>query len=107
VEVTGRARVPGDRWLAFEFQGGPSMVLSSLSAQALPSGASFRALRLDPAIDAGAIVDFTPGAHIAVGLIVEASALLRFQRYSLDGAPILSEPNFVMVSGVRLSVGVD
>ncbi len=106
-ELTARVRVPGDRWLAFEFQSGPSLVLSALDGQALATGAPLHALRLDPAVNAGAIVDFTPGANISVGLIFDASALLRFQRYALDGTPLLTEPGFVMLSGLRLTVQVD
>ena len=93
----GRVRVPGR----------PLLVLSSLDGQALATGKSLHALRLDPAINAGTIVDLTPGSNICVGLVFDASSLLRFQRYELDGAPLLSEPSFVMLGGVRLSLEID
>jgi hypothetical protein len=100
-------RVHGDRWVAFEFLAGPALVLSSLDGQALATGKDLHALRLDPALNAGTIVDLTPGSNVCVGLIFDASALLRFQRYALDGAPLLREPSFVMLGGVRLSLEVD
>ena len=107
LELTARVRVPGDRWLAFEFQGGPALVLSALDGQALATGLPLDTLRLDPAINAGAVVDFTPRHNISVGLILDASALLRFQRYALDGTPLLTEPSFVMLSGLRLTLEVN
>jgi hypothetical protein len=105
--ATGRIRVPGDRWLAFEFQAGPALVLSSLVGQALATGKSLQALRLDPAFNGAAIVDFILGSNISAGLIVEASSLLRFQRYAVDGQPLLHEPSFVVLTAFRLSVEVD
>jgi hypothetical protein len=107
LEATARVRVRGDRWIAFEFLAGPSLVLSSLDGQALATGKSLYALRLDPAINAGTIVDLTPESNISVGLVFDASSLLRFQRYELDGMPLLSEPSFVMLGGVRLSLEID
>ncbi|HEX4628707.1 MAG TPA: hypothetical protein VH137_07950, partial [Gemmatimonadales bacterium] len=107
LEATGRLRVHGDQWVAFEFLAGPALVLSSLDGHAAATGKELHALRLDPALNAGTIVDLTLGSNVCVGLIFDASALLRFQRYALDGAPLLREPSFVMLGGVRLSLEVD
>lgn len=107
LEITARLRVQARRWLAFEFQGGPAVWLTSLDGQALASGATLHALRLDPALDASAVADLAVAARIDLGLALGASALLRFQRYALDGAPLITEPTWVGVFGLRLSVEVD
>lgn len=46
-------------------------------------------------------------ARVALGLLLDGSALLRFQRYALDGAPLLDEPVVVVLGGLRLSLEVD
>lgn len=107
LELTARLRVQARRWFAFEFQGGPALWLTSLDGQARASGATLHALRVDPALDASAVADLAVAARIDLGLALGASALLRFQRYALDGAPLITEPTWVGVFGLRLSVEVD
>jgi hypothetical protein len=107
LEVTVRLRAPARPWLAFELQVGPALWLTSLDGQALDSGATLHAVRVDPALDAGAVADLALAAHVGLGLALGGSALLRFQRYALDGAPLFTEPTWVGVFGLRLSVEVD
>ena len=106
-EVTARVRAQGGRWFALELEGGPGLFLTSLGGQALPSGPQLNALRLDPSLAFGAVADVNPSARVSIGVLVDGSALLRFQRYSLDGAPLLSEPAVIVVAGLRVSVEVD
>jgi hypothetical protein len=108
LEATARVRAQGGRWFALELEGGPGLFLTSLVGQALlPSGPQLHALRLDPSLAFGGVADVNPSARVSVGVLVDGSALLRFQRYSLDGAPLISGPAVIVVSGLRLSVEVD
>jgi hypothetical protein len=105
--LTARVRARAGRWLAFEVQGGPGALLTALDGQILPTDAHLHALRLDPSVDFGGIVDVTPSSRVSLGLLLGGSALLRFQRYALDGAPLLDEPPVTCFGGLRLSVGLD
>jgi hypothetical protein len=107
LELTARFRLQARRWLAFEFQGGPAVWLTSLDGQARASGATVHALRVDPALDASVVADLAVAARIDLGLALGTSAFLRFQRYALDGTPLITEPTWVGVFGLRLSVEVD
>jgi hypothetical protein len=106
-EATARARIEATRWLAFEAQVGPSLLLTTLDGKALPSAAELHAVKLDPAIDAWALADFALGPRVGLGVAVGSSALLRFQRYSLNGATLLDEPAWIGLFGLRFSVGID
>jgi hypothetical protein len=64
-------------------------------------------MRLDPALDASAIADFALGPRVGLGVAAGGSALLRFQRYALNGASLLDEPAWIGLFGLRLSVGID
>ena len=107
LEATARLRAPAGRWVAFELQGGPGFFLTSLAGQVLSTGVHLQALRFDPSFELGGVADFTPGARVSVGLLVDGSALLRFQRYELDGARLLDGPAVIVLAGLRLSVEVD
>jgi hypothetical protein len=104
VEATARVRAQA-HWFALELQGGPGLFLTSLSGQA--QGTTLSALRLDPSLSLAGAADVNPSSRVSLGLLVDGSALLRFQRYSLDGTPLLSGPAVVVLTGLRLSVGVD
>ena len=106
VEVTARLRKRAGRWMAFELECGPALFLTSLAGQA-SDGTHLHALRLDPAVNLGAIADLSLGARVSLGLLLEGSALFRFQRYSLDGAPLLDGPAVLGLAGLRLSLEVD
>ena len=106
-EATARLRAQAGPWFAFEVEGGPGFFLESLDGQVSPTAVHLHALRLDPAIDVAGVVDLTPGPRVSVGAIVDGSALLRFQRYALDGAPLLNGPAVIVLAGIRLSVEVD
>jgi hypothetical protein len=107
VEVTARLRTRAGRWMAFELECGPALFLTSLDGQAVSDGAHLHALRLDPAINLGAVADLALGTRVSLGVLLEGSALFRFQRYSLDGAPLLNGPAVLGLAGLRLSLEVD
>jgi hypothetical protein len=107
LDATARVRARAGRWFALEVQGGAGLLLASLDGQILPTGVHVRALRLDPSLDLGGIVDVTPSARVSVGVLVGGSALLRFQRYELDGARLVTGPTVTGLGGLRLSVEVD
>jgi hypothetical protein len=105
--VTARLRSPVASWLALELAGGPAVVLASLDGEAVPAGTPLHALRLDPALDLGAIADVSLGPRVSLGAAATGSALLRFQRYALDGASLLDGPPVVVIFGLRLSLKID
>ncbi len=107
LEATARLRTTGGPWFAFELAGGPGLFLTSLDGQASPPGPHLHALRLDPSLGLGGIADVTPSARVSLGVLVDGAALLRFQRYTLDGSPLLSGPAVIGLAGLRLSVEVD
>jgi hypothetical protein len=107
LDVTARLRSAVAPWVALELEGGAGLVLASLDGQAVPQGSSLHALRLDPALDLGAVADVTFTPRVSLGATATGAAFLRFQRYSLDGAPLLDGPPVAVVFGLRLSVGVD
>jgi hypothetical protein len=107
LEVTARLRARTGRWLAFEVQGGPGLLLASLEGQVLPAGVHLHALRLDPSVDLCGIVDVTPSSRVSLGVLFGGTTLLRFQHYALDGAALLDEPVVTGLGGLRLSVEVD
>ncbi|HTB77224.1 MAG TPA: hypothetical protein VK762_28465 [Polyangiaceae bacterium] len=107
MEASARLRATGGHWFAFELAGGPGLFLTSLDGQALPPGPHLHALRLDPSLGLGGIADVTPSARVSLGVLVDGAALLRFQRYALDGSPLLSGPAVIGLAGLRLSVEVD
>jgi hypothetical protein len=107
VEVTARLRMRAGRWMAFELECGPALFLTSLDGQAVSDGTHLHALRLDPAMNLGAIADVSLGARVSLGALLEGSALFRFQRYSLDGARLLNGPAVLGLGGLRLSLEVD
>ena len=106
-EATARVRAQAGRWFALELEGGPGLFLTSLSGHVRPNGPDLNALRLDPSLALGGVVDVRASARVSVGVLVDGSALLRFQRYWLDGAPLLSGPAVIVLTGLRLSVEVD
>lgn len=106
LDVTARLRTSATRWLSFELRAGPEVALTSFTGQAA-GAAPVRAVRVNPALDVGGIVDFTPWARVHLGLVGDAAVLLRFQRYAFDGLEVLDEPPVALVLGVRLSVEVD
>jgi hypothetical protein len=106
LDVTARLRTSATRWLSFELRAGPELALTSFAGQAT-GGASVHAVRVNPALDLGGIVDVSPWARVHLGLVGDAVLLLRFQRYAFDGLEVLDEPPVALVAGVRLSVEVD
>ncbi len=107
IAATARLRTSAMRWLAFELRAGPALVVTSFDGQALPTSTSIHAVRANPALDVGVVLDWTPQPHVSLGATGSTSTLARFQRYALDGAALLTEPTVTLVAGVRLSVEVE
>lgn len=107
LDLTARLRSPVAPWLSLELDGGAALVLASLDGQAVPEGPPLHALRIDPAVELGAFADVTSSSRVSLGIGATGSAFLRYQRYALDGEPLLDAPPVVVVLGARLSVEVD
>jgi hypothetical protein len=105
--LTTRLRARTGRWLAFELQGGPGFMVAALDGQVLPTDVHVHALRLDPLLELGGAFEVMPSSRVSLGLFFSGSALLRFQRYALDGAPLLDGPAVTGFGGLRISVEVD
>jgi len=106
LDVTARLRTSATAWLSLELRAGPEIAVTSFTGQAT-GAASIHALRVNPALDVGGIVDFTPWTRVHLGLVGDAAMLLRFQRYAFDGLEVIDEPPIALVLGARLSVEVD
>jgi hypothetical protein len=106
IDATARLRAAVAGWLSFELRGGPELIVTSFSGQPA-AGPSIQALRADPALDFGGVVDFTPWSRVNLGLVGDAAVLLRFQRYAIDGVRVMDVPPVALVLGIRLSVEVD
>jgi hypothetical protein len=106
VELTARVRGPTRRWFAFEGAVGPAAWLTSFDGRTLASDTSLHAVRVDPAIDVEAVAELALAPHVNLGLVGGGAALLRFQRYAVDGRPLLDQPTWVGLFGLRLSVEI-
>jgi hypothetical protein len=62
---------------------------------------------VNPGLDLGGVVDFAPWTRVSLGVVGDAVALARFQRYALGGTSLLDEPLLSVLFGLRLSVEVD
>jgi hypothetical protein len=106
LDATVRLRTAATGWLSFELRAGPELALTSFSAQP-GAGASLNAVRVNPAFDFGGVVDFAAWTRVSLGVVGDAVALARFQRYALGGTSLLDEPPLSLLLGLRLSVEVD
>ena len=106
-EASARVRAKASRWLAFECQAGPALLLTSLDMDVFGTTTSDHDVRVNPTVNAGAIVDFALGARVGFGALVDASILLDRQRYRLKSVVTMEEPSVDFLLGARLSVGVD
>jgi hypothetical protein len=109
-EMAARVRATAGRWLAFEGQAGPALLLTSLDVDVdgfASTTLNDQKVRANPTVNVGAVVDFALGLRLGFGLLVEASMPLERQRYLLQSAVTLDEPPVDLLFGARLSVGVD
>jgi hypothetical protein len=106
LELTARVRGPTRRWYAFEAEVGPAVWLTSLDGRALASDTPLHAVRVDPSFDVGGVAELALATHVYMGLAASGAALLRFQRYMIDGRPLLAQPAWVGLFGLRLSVEI-
>ncbi|HEV3191846.1 MAG TPA: hypothetical protein VGY54_15150 [Polyangiaceae bacterium] len=106
-EASAHARAKAGRWLAFECQVGPALLLTSLDMDVFGTTTSDHDVRVNPTVNAGAIVDLALGPRLSFGALVDASILLDRQRYRLKSVVTIEEPPVDFLLGARLSVGVD
>ena len=106
LELTARLRGPVRRWFAFEVDAGPAVWLTSLAGRTQSPDTPIHALRVDPSIDLEGVAEVALAAQVNLGLTAGGAAMLRFQRYALDGAPLITQPAWIGLFGVRLSVGI-
>jgi hypothetical protein len=105
VEITARLRGVVAPWLALEVGAGPALYVTSFDGSTAPT--TVHAIRSNPALDVGGVVDFTVGGHIALGVVGDASLLLLHQTYYLDSVQLFVEPMMDFLAGIRLSLEVD
>jgi hypothetical protein len=99
-------QVVGNRWLASSLFAGATAHLSELSGFSEPLGQGAVTRRVTPTLDAGTQIDLTLGAGINLGLGVRALYLPRYQRYLVQGEPVLELWPIAAEFGVRLGVSV-
>jgi hypothetical protein len=107
VEASAHVHAKAGRWLAFECQAGPALRLTSLDIDVFGTTTSDHDVRVNPTVNAGAIVDLALGARVGFGALVDASILLDRQRYWLKSVVTIEEPAVDFLFGARLSVGID
>jgi hypothetical protein len=104
-EITARLRGAVASWLSLEVAAGPALYVTSFDGSTAPT--NVHALRSNPALDVVGVVDFTVAGSVALGVVGDASVLLRHQTYTLDGVQLFAEPPMDFFAGIRLSLEVD
>jgi hypothetical protein len=106
VGASARARLARDRF-SLEVAAGPALHVTSLSGAEITSGRSSSVQRGDPAVDVALIPELALGGRLRLGLLLGLDALLRTQRYTLDGDLVLSLPTVAFDLGAIASLGLD
>jgi len=106
VGASARARLGYER-LSLELAVEPALHVTSLSGAEIGSGRGSSIQRADPAFDVGLIPQVAVGDRLRLGLFLGLDALLRTQRYVLDGDVVLSLPALAFDLGAIASLGLD
>jgi hypothetical protein len=112
-EITARLRGAVAPWISFELGAGPALYVTSFDGSTVTTNVgstvttNVHAIRSNPALDVGGVVDFTGPGRVGLGVVGEASTLLLHQTYFLDGAKLFVEPPMNLLAGIRLSLEVD
>jgi hypothetical protein len=92
-------------WL--EVDADPSLQVTSLTGAEIATGLASSIMRADPSFDLALVPQLALGARLRLGLFVGLEALLRTQRYVLDGDVVLRVPPLVLDLGGRASLALD
>jgi hypothetical protein len=102
-----RGRVPLGAGFALEPGAGMTLHVTHLDGAAALRGVNVSTSRLDSSADASLLCTYAVAGGVTLGLRVSGSYLLRYQRYLVDGAPILTlapiQASGGLVLGARLN----
>lgn len=92
-------------WL--EVDAGPSVQVTSLTGAEIATGRPSSIMRADPSFDMALVPQIALGTRLRLGLFFGLEALLRTQRYVLDGDVVLRTPPLLFDLGGRASLALD
>jgi hypothetical protein len=105
--ASARGRLAFAAWLAGEASLGGSLHLVSLSGERVAPSGHVSVQRVDPSIDGGLVLDFVLGPRFAIGAKLDATLLLRSQRFVVGRATALDPPALGLSAGARFSIALD
>lgn len=106
LSLSARTRIEPARRLALEPMVAVSARFTTLDGTLPATGVHVRADRVDPALDGGMAIDVHVGQSIHLGVVILASYLIRYQRYLVNGTPVLSLFPFELEAALRFTAGV-
>lgn len=106
VGLAARAKVEFARRWDFEPSLGVSLHITSLDGGIPPLGIRAHVDKLDPALDVGATLDVSLGQSVRLGLIVSVAYLFTYQRYLVNGSPVVELFPVELSTALRFTAGV-
>ena len=85
---------------------GASLHVTSLDGGLPPLGIRAHVDRIDPSLDVGAALDVSLGQSVRLGLVVGLAYLFRYQRYLVNGAPVVELFPLELDAALRFTAGV-
>jgi hypothetical protein len=101
-----RLRLPLGGPIVLEPRAGVTLHATSIDGVAVATARAAKESRLDGSVDAGAVLDVMVGRATSVGLALDASYVLRWQRYLVDGTSVLELHPFQAAAGLRLATAL-
>jgi hypothetical protein len=97
----------GSGTVSIEIAAGSSLHVTSLSGTAPATKRSASIGRADPSLDLAAIPELALSTRVRLGLLLGASAMLRYQRYTLGDETLLRMPPVGLDLGGRVLLALD
>jgi hypothetical protein len=102
-----RYRQPLASWLRVEPRVGASLHATRIDGVAIATAKPADAKRLDVGVDLGGVLDFGIARTAWLGLDLDGSYILRYQRYFVGSAPVLTLAPVQGSVGLRLSMVIE
>jgi hypothetical protein len=102
-----RYRQPLTAWLRVEPRVGASLHATRIDGVAIATAKPADAKRLDVGVDLGGVLDFAIARTASLGLDLDGSYILRYQRYFVGNTPVLTLAPIQGSIGLRLSMVIE